>query len=69
MDGDVLPGSSQALISANSPDSSDVFRAQLALTLFVFGILTDDANDASPVDYLAFITDLLNGCTDLHTNS
>ena len=46
-----------------------VSNYRLALALFMLGDLADDANDATAMDYLAFVTDLLYGCTDLHSDS
>jgi hypothetical protein len=34
-------------------------QKQLALALFVLGVLADDANDATAVNDLALVTDLL----------
>jgi hypothetical protein len=35
-----------------------VENERLALTLFVLGVLADDANDAAAVDDFAFVADL-----------
>src|ERR1700738_2371445 len=77
--GQVSPGSTQALTSAKQPRGGGntvgscelvvVSNYRLALALFVLGDLADDTNDATAMDDLAFVTDLLYGCTDLHSDS
>ena len=39
--------------------ASDSWLEKLALTLFVLGVLADDANDAAAVNDLALVTDFL----------
>src|SRR5882757_8011002 len=36
------------------------------LPLFVAGVLADDPHNPAPADHLAFVTNLLHRCTNLH---
>jgi hypothetical protein len=42
---------------------------QLALALLMLGVLADDTHHTTAVNDLALVTNLLYGCSDLHSNS